>query len=373
MRLLIAGGGTGGHIYPALSILGGFKAKFPGAEVLYVGTREGLEAGLVPREGIPFRTITARGVMGKSPLAAARGVFDAFRGLAESIRLVREFRPDVAVGTGGYVTGPVILAAKACGVSCAIQEQNVIPGMTNRLLGRLVDRVFLPFEEARAYFPDSPKVSVPGNPLRPEILEAGRQASRDELGIRPGDRVVYVFGGSRGAASIHRAMVETLPRLSRLKGLVVFYVTGQAHYQEVTGALGASGWSPAGHPGVRISPYLYRAGPVLAAADLVICRAGAMTLSEITALGLPAVIVPSPNVANNHQEHNARVLEKAGASVVIKDSDLNGPALADLVLELLGDPDRLGQMAQASRSLGRPRALDEIVETLSAMAGRGVG
>lgn len=373
MRLLIAGGGTGGHIYPALSILGGFKAKFPGAEVLYVGTREGLEADLVPREGVPFRTVTARGVMGKSPFKAAQGVVGAFRGLAESINLVREFRPDVAVGTGGYVTGPAILAARLCGVPCAIQEQNVVPGTTNRLLGRLVDRVFLPFEEARAYFPTGPKVSVTGNPLRPEILEARRDSSRAELGIKPSEKVLYVFGGSRGAASFQRAMVEALPSLAALGDLVVFYVTGQSYHPEVMADLAQNGFNPAGHPGVRISAYLYRAAPILASADLVICRAGAMTLAELTALGLPAIIIPSPNVANNHQEHNARVLERAGAAVVMKDHQLTGAVIANLVSGLMGDPGRLGRMSDRSRSLGRPRALEEIVQALSDLSGRGGG
>lgn len=371
MRLLVAGGGTGGHIYPALSIIRGFAARFPGTEVLYVGTRRGLEADIVTRENIPFQTITASGVMGKSPVQALAGIVGAFRGLAESIRLVRSFHPDVAVGTGGYVTGPVILAARLCGVPSAIQEQNVVPGVTNRLLARIVDRVFLPFEEARTCFPAPSKILVTGNPLRPEILEARRETSRAELGIPAGARVVYVFGGSRGAATIHRAMAEAIPRLLELDNLVLYYVTGQAYHPDVMRSLAGRGFSLEGRAGIRIVPYLYRAAPVLASADLVICRAGAMTLAELTALGLPSVVIPSPNVANNHQEKNAWVLGRAGAAVVVNDSELDGKKLGELVTGLMADSRRLADMAAASRCLGRPGALDQIVGSLSDLTGRG--
>ena len=367
MRLLISGGGTGGHIYPALAIVRALKALDSDLQVLYVGTRRGLEADLVAREGLTFEAIDAAGVMRKAPWQAARGAWLTARGLGQSLGLVRRFHPDVAVGTGGYVSGPVILAARLLGVRTAIQEQNAIPGFTNRMLARLVDRVFLPFPEARRYFGRRTRTKVTGNPLRPEVLSTRAEDARRRLGIAASRQVLFVFGGSRGAQSIHRAMPEALAALLRRSSLLVLYVTGQAYHAEVLARLRERGLvreergaavRPGGEPRgeLRVMPYLHEVADALAAADLAVVRAGAMTVSELLARGLPAIVVPSPNVANNHQEANARVLQRAGAAVVIRDARLTGPGLAAAVEELLDDPQRRARMAEAARVLGRPNA-----------------
>ncbi len=367
MRLLISGGGTGGHIYPALAIVRALKTLDSDLQVLYVGTRRGLEADLVTREGLAFEAIDAAGVMRKTPWQAARGTWLAARGLSQSLGLVRRFHPDVAVGTGGYVSGPVILAAWLLGVRTAIQEQNAIPGFTNRVLARLVDRVFLPFPEARRHFGRRARTRVTGNPLRPEVLSTRTEDARRRLGIAAASQVLFVFGGSRGAESIHRAMPEALAALLRRPSLLVLYVTGQAYHAEVLARLRERGLV---RGELRVMPYLHEVADALAAADLAVVRAGAMTVSELLARGLPAIVVPSPNVANNHQEANARVLQRAGAAMVIRDARLTGPGLAAAVEELLDDPQRRARMAEAARVLGRPDAGDLIAREILTLGRR---
>lgn len=388
MRLLVAGGGTGGHIYPALSIIDAVRELEPKLEVLYAGTAAGLEADLVPRAGLPFQAISARGVMGKSPLQAVAGVLTAARGVLESLSLVRQFRPDVALGTGGYVCGPVLLAAWLHGVPVAIQEQNAFPGMTNRLLSRLADVVFAPFPPGVPHFAKARRVVLTGNPVRREVIAADRTGARQALGLSADDRLLFVFGGSRGAARIHAAMAEALPELERrpaLGRLRVLYVTGRDYHDGVLQVLGSRGvafrvvtddaeGSTAGAfsngTAVAVAPYLYHNERALAAADLALVRAGAMTVAELAALGLPAVIVPSPNVANNHQECNARVLSDAGAAVLVPDAQLTGDRLLHELERLLADPGELAAMAGRGRALGRPDAAAQIAREIIGLACR---
>ncbi|MCL6450025.1 MAG: undecaprenyldiphospho-muramoylpentapeptide beta-N-acetylglucosaminyltransferase [Acetobacteraceae bacterium] len=367
MRVVVSGGGTGGHIYPALAIARALARRFPGVEAVYVGTRRGLEADIVPRAGLRFATITARGVVGKSPLAALGGGAALVRGAVESLGLLRRLRPRLVVGTGGYVSLPVVLAARLLGIPAAVQEQNVVPGWANRVLSGLGAEAFLPCEEARRYLPPWARARVTGNPVRPEVLEARREEAAPRLGLDPRGFTLVVFGGSRGAESLNRAMVGALPYLARRPGLQVVYVTGRMHHRAALTDLG--GMAKAGiaqqRPGkIRVEPYLYNLEDALAAADLVVCRAGAMALAEITARGLPAVLVPSPHVAYNHQVKNALQLARRGAAVVIAEHELGPERLLRELEGLMDDPKRLQAMARASRGLGRPQALDEIVSRL---------
>ncbi|MGE5559515.1 MAG: undecaprenyldiphospho-muramoylpentapeptide beta-N-acetylglucosaminyltransferase [Chloroflexota bacterium] len=369
MRVLITGGGTGGHINPALAIARELRERDPGLELLYVGTRVGLEADLVPRAGIEFRTITVSGVIRKSPLQAALGVLRAGKGFLEARGIIRQFRPDVVVGTGGYVSGPVMLAAAMLGVPTLLQEQNAFPGVTNRILSRWVARVALAFEEARRYVSPRSRPFVTGNPIRRDILAAEREASARELGLDPGKRTILVTGGSRGAGSFAKAVPELAAAVRQRPDLQLIWGTGKQYYDAARHELERRGiWPLPGN--IVMMPYIYRQDLAMAASDLAVVRAGALTLAELTARGLPSVIIPSPNVTHNHQVMNARVLSSAGAADVILESDLTGQRLVDRVLAIIDSPERLKQMATRSRALGKPNATSDIADAVLALVRR---
>ncbi|GAB6875890.1 undecaprenyldiphospho-muramoylpentapeptide beta-N-acetylglucosaminyltransferase [Thermaerobacter litoralis] len=371
MRVLLTGGGTGGHIYPALAIAVELKRRVPGCEMLYVGTREGLESRIVPRAGLPFATISARGLMRKSPRELVAGILALSRGLIQADRIVARFRPDVVVGTGGYVAAPVALAAVRRRVPVVIQEQNAVPGATNRLLARWAQAVCVPFAEAARFFPEGARVVVTGNPVRPEIVAARREEARARLGLDGTEPVVLVTGGSRGAERVNRAALELAVAVAGWARGVLLWASGERYHGEMAAGLARRlaevGCDPG--PRVRLFPYIDDMPTAYAAADLYIGRAGATTLAEITARGLPAVLVPSPHVAHHEQDANARVLERAGAAVVIPDEELTGTRLVEVVAGLLAAPERLAAMARASRELGRPGATAAIVDRVLAAAG----
>ncbi|MCR4398966.1 MAG: undecaprenyldiphospho-muramoylpentapeptide beta-N-acetylglucosaminyltransferase [Firmicutes bacterium] len=367
MRIVLTGGGTGGHIYPALAVAGALGSVDPSVTITYVGTSSGLEAALVPGRGLDFRVISSRGILGKSPLGAAVGAAAAARGAVEALWLLRKLRPAAVLGTGGYVSGPVVLAAVALGIPRAIQEQNAVPGFTNRALGVVADKVFLAFEEAADKFPAS-KVKITGNPVREEILVARRETSAQALGLDPSRFTVLILGGSRGA----RAIVDAGMRLLRSglsSGIQVVFVTGREYFASASRTLRAGGINSGGAGNTILIPYMHNIEDGLACADLVVCRAGGMTVAEVTARGLPSVLVPSPNVANNHQERNAAALEKRGAAVVVKEGARFEERVEEAVRGLLSDRARLDAMRAAARSAGRPRAATEIALELLRMAG----
>jgi len=363
----LAGGGTGGHIYPALAIAAGLRAERPGIGLLYLGTARGLEADLVPRAGIPFVALSGGGVAGKSPLLAARGAAALARGAAQALVVLRRFRPHVVVGTGGYASVPALLAAALLRLPVAIQEQNVYPGAANRLLSRVAREVYVPVEETRRHLARRARVLVTGNPVRREVLLAGREEAARRLGFDPARPVLVVLGGSRGARAINGATAAALPGLLG-RGMQVLWVTGAAYHAGALAAVAAAGIEPASFGKIRVEPYLHAMADALALADLVLARAGAMTLAEVTARGVPAVLVPSPNVVRDHQRQNARALERAGAALVIAEPELDGERLLAATSAILDDPARLQAMAGASRRLGRPDALDVIVQRVLALA-----
>lgn len=366
-RVALAGGGTGGHIYPALAIADGLRGSRPGTSLVYLGTARGLEADLVPRAGIPFFPISGGGVVGKSPLAAARGMLALARGTVQAASILRRFSPHVVVGTGGYASVPAAAAAVLLRVPLVIQEQNVYPGVSNRLLARFAREVYVPAETTRRYLPCPERALVTGNPVRPELLAGRRDEAAARLGFDPRRPVLAVFGGSRGARAINRAAATALPALAG-RGIQSLWVTGEAYHGEALAALRGAGIQPASSGNIRVEPYLHGMADALAVADLVVARAGAMTLAEVTARGVPAILVPSPNVAFDHQRHNARRLERAGAALVIAEQGLDGGRLAESAASLLGDPAALRSMAENSRRLGRPDALVAIVERILAVA-----
>ncbi len=373
LRLLVAAGGSGGHIYPALAIAHGIRQRWPRCQVLFVGARGGMEERLVPESGFALETIPVRGIVRKRPLEAVAA--GAFLGGAviRALSIVRRFRPDVILGTGGFAAGPVGLAAVFLRIPLVLQEQNIVPGVTNRMLARFAAVVAAPYAEARARFPRGTRLLVCGNPVRPELAGIDPFLARRSLGLPPGGRMVLMVAGSLGSAVFTRWFGEMIPQL---RDGTLLFVAGRNHFDAAgvaaAGAAGGrdrAGAAGAEGPRVRVVPYLPDIGLGLAAADLVICRAGAMTLAELAVVGRASILIPSPHVTHHHQEANAQTFARVGAARVLAENDLDGVRLAAVAMELLGDGETRRRMAQAARSLARPDALGRIVEAVGAVAG----
>lgn len=360
MRFIVAGGGTGGHIYPALAIARGLKDRYPGSEILYMGTSGGMEADIVPREGFPFRGIDAAGLERKLSPRNLLVIWKAWRGLRQAGRIIRSWNPDVVIGTGGYVCGPVIMAAACRRIPTLIHEQNALPGLTNRILSRFAGRVAVTFAASASYFPRREKVRLTGLPVRPEILQSDRAASLKKLGFNESRFFLFSFGGSRGARTINRAMAEVIKTYAEDPRLYILHATGAAGYKEFIEDCAETGIDPDRVSNLKVVPYIYNMQDALAA-DLVISRAGAATLAELTSCGVPAILIPYPYAAENHQEFNARALEKEGAAIVVLDGQVSGALLCGKIEELLGDREKLSAMSAASKKVGRRRALEDIM------------
>jgi UDP-N-acetylglucosamine--N-acetylmuramyl-(pentapeptide) pyrophosphoryl-undecaprenol N-acetylglucosamine transferase len=356
--VLFAGGGTGGHLYPALAVAQHLRAHAAGFECAFLGTAHGLEARLVPQHGFALHLVPGSGFRRMGPLGRLRFVWTFLRGLGAALAFERRWRPDVVVATGGYASLAAGLAAGLLGRPLLVQEQNSIPGLTNRLLGRLAREVHVAFPGAERWFGPR-KVRLTGNPLRAEILAPA--AARYDLPA--GVPVVLVVGGSRGARSINNAVADAIPRLAAGRRLVWLWQTGELDHERL-----APRWSAA--PDVVVRPYLDDVAAAYAVAALVVCRAGAMTLAEITATGKAAILVPFPGAVDDHQTANARTLVDAGAALLLPDAQLSGARLAGEIDALLAEPGRLQRMRERSLALARPRATEELAAAVSRQAGR---
>lgn len=365
VRIALTGGGTGGHIYPALAIGEAARRRLGAADLLFIGARGGMEARIVPEHGVRFVGLPVRGLVRKAPLEVVGALGSLGQSTAQAVALVRRFRPHIVVATGGYAGGPVGLAAVLLRVPLLLQEQNAIPGVTNRFLARFAAAVAVPFAETAHYLPAGCPVLVVGNPVRPEIRGVAREAARRRMGLPAAGSVVLCVAGSRGSAVFVRLLREWLPHLQA--GTLVF-VSGEAHRAAAEAVL--VGYRPPSGAAVVCLPYVERMGDALAAADLVVCRAGGM-LWELAAVGRPAVLVPSPHVTHHHQEANALVWSRAGAGVVLPEAEVDGRRLAETVQELLAHPERLRAMGAAASTLGAGDALGTIVGRLVAIVEAG--
>ncbi|AEE96778.1 undecaprenyldiphospho-muramoylpentapeptide beta-N-acetylglucosaminyltransferase [Mahella australiensis] len=367
MRVLIAGGGTGGHIYPAIAIAKAIIRHKPETEILFIGTKKGLESQLVPKEGFKLETITVSGFNRKLSFGIFKTLADLQRGLKESRGIIDRFEPDVVVGTGGYVCGPVLFIASLKHIPTIIHEQNVMPGATNRILSHFVDKIAISFDQSAQYFNvPTGKVEITGNPVRREIIDAKPQPSRKSLGFSADKPVIAIIGGSRGAERINQMAVGLIDWvIKRRKPYQVLLSTGNAQYEAVLNGIKSKNIDLAANRHIKVLPYIYDMGEALAAADLVVSRAGAIALAEITARGLPSILIPSPNVVNNHQEYNARMLEKEGAALVMLEQDVTPEAFIRTVGQLLEDKERLKNMADNSRALGITDADERIYDMVN--------
>jgi UDP-N-acetylglucosamine--N-acetylmuramyl-(pentapeptide) pyrophosphoryl-undecaprenol N-acetylglucosamine transferase len=355
MRLLIAGGGTGGHLFPGIALAEEVKTRHPRNDVLFVGSERGLEAKLVPKSGFALELIDVGPLKRQGFFGLFRGLFRLPRALLQSVRILRRFDPDVVVGVGGYASGPLVLAAWLLRIPTAVQEQNALAGFTNRLLGKFVDAVFISFEEARAQFPRR-KTHLIGNPIRRAFLDNYLVTKT------PGPRLsILVTGGSQGAHVLNLRVIEALELLAPELGgrLSVVHQTGTKDQAEIGARyqkLQASGLE------ARAVEFIDDMSAAYAGADLLICRAGATTIAELTVCKKPALLVPFPFAADDHQTVNARALVAAGAAVLFKEKELTAEKLAAEIRALEGDRERLKKMSRASGLLGRPEAAREIAD-----------
>lgn len=350
MRVVLCGGGTAGHVNPAIAIAAFIKGRHPGAEIQFVGTEAGIESRLVPNAGFALKRIEVHGLQRKLTLKNIRNAYRALTATVESRSFLKEFAPDLVVGTGGYVSGPVVLAATKLGIPTAIHEQNAFPGLTTRQLSRRVDRVMLGFEGARAHLEARQMVLV-GNPIRHEILFAKREEARRSLELAEGQKLVVSFGGSMGSRRFNENITDFMELHYRGAGFRHIHAAGQFGIKWMPDLLREKGVDFEALPQLDLREYIFDMHNVMAAADLVICRAGAITLGELAVLGKPAILIPSPNVTNNHQYHNALAFAQAGAAELIEEKHCSGRLLHDTVEQLLGDAQRLRDMSAAAHAL----------------------
>jgi UDP-N-acetylglucosamine--N-acetylmuramyl-(pentapeptide) pyrophosphoryl-undecaprenol N-acetylglucosamine transferase len=362
MRVVLTGGGTGGHIYPALSIGQKISEKQPGSSLLYIGTNRGLESRIVPEQGIAFEAITITGFRRSLSWENVRTVMRFVQGVGRSKELLKKFKPDVVVGTGGYVCGPVVYAASRLGIPTLIHEQNVLPGLTNKFLSRYVDGVAVSFAESVKHFARCADVVFAGNPCATTVLLANRNKGFASLGLAPETPFVLVVGGSGGAKALNDAIVEMVPLLPKLAGVHFIFVTGERFYDDTQARIKRI--IPEVSSRVHVFPYIHNMPEVLASTALFVGRAGASFLAEITSLGIPAILIPSPNVTNNHQEANARSLMDVGAAEMILERNLTGQLLFSHINAIMGDATHRNSMAEASRSLGMPNAAVTIYDQI---------
>lgn len=354
MRIVVSGGGTGGHIYPALALIREIQKQDDKAEFLYIGTEKGLESKLVPRENIDFRSIHITGFRRKLSVENVKTVLRFLKGVSDSKKILKEFKADVVIGTGGYVCGPVVYAAAKLGIPTIIHEQNSIPGLTNKFLSRYVDRIGICFEEAKQFFPEE-KVVMTGNPRASEVLNQDGKKGRASVGLKVDQPAVLIFGGSRGAKPLNEAVLKSLTEMGN-KPYQVLYVTGDVHYNEV-----AKEVELIGNPeNVIIKPFIHNMPEVLSGIDLTVARAGATTLAELTSLGIPSILIPSPYVTDNHQEKNALALSNHQAAELLLEKDLTGPKLVEKIDQILTDDEKLANMKAAAKKLGIPDAADRM-------------
>ncbi|MFV9509986.1 undecaprenyldiphospho-muramoylpentapeptide beta-N-acetylglucosaminyltransferase [Tepidibacillus sp. LV47] len=360
MKVVLSGGGTGGHIYPALAIAKEIKKQIPNAEFLYIGSKKGLEKGIVGKTGIPFVDIEITGFKRKLSFENVKTIVKFLKGIKTAKKYLREFQPDVVIGTGGYVCGPVLYAASKEKIPTIIHEQNVIPGLTNQFLSRYVDVVAISFEGAREHFSHAKRIELTGNPRATEVVNANPMNGFQSLGISPNKKIILFVGGSRGANAINECFLEILPLLGQYQNYHFVYVTGEVHYEHIRREIKNREIDLKDYSNVSIFPYLYNMPEILAATSLIVSRAGASTLAEITALGVPAILIPSPYVTNNHQEKNAKWLEEQGAAKMIREKELNGQILMQTILEMMDEQNRT-KVVHASKLIGQPDAARRIV------------
>lgn len=366
MKVVIAAAGTGGHINPGIAIANKIKEKQPNSEFVFIGTNRGLENDLVPRAGYDLRVIDAHGLERKLTVQNMKNLYATYKSIKEAKGILQEFGPDVVVGTGGYICVPVVLAAKKLGIPVVLHESNAFPGIAVKLFKKKADAILVGFEDAKERLKDAKNVIVTGNPIKIKKLNLTEQEKtkiKGELGVSGNKPVVLVFGGSQGARSINRSFIEIIVN-KKNKDYQIIWAAGPEQYEKIKEKLDEVNVDIENIKDVKIVPYIYNMEEVMNACDLVVCRSGAMTITEISVTGKPAIFIPFPFATENHQEYNARVLEGVGAAKIILDKDLNSEILSSTITEIIKDPDQLAQMAKNAERIAIPNVEDRIYEEI---------
>jgi UDP-N-acetylglucosamine--N-acetylmuramyl-(pentapeptide) pyrophosphoryl-undecaprenol N-acetylglucosamine transferase len=350
MKIIIAGGGTGGHLFPGIAIAEEFLRRDQTSSILFVGTGKGLEQRVLGNMGFNLHALDIEGIKGRGVTKILGALLKIPGSLVESCRLIRQFRPDIVIGVGGYASGPAVITASFMGIKTAIAEQNALPGITNRILGRIVDRVFLTFAESKKWFPEK-KTITSGNPVRTAFL-SGMQGPEK----RTGRFTLLIFGGSQGARGINTAAIDSLPHLAKIKDkLKIIHQTGSADADSLAAHYRSHAMD------ADVLPFIMDMAGAFRSADLIICRAGATSIAEITASGKAAILIPFPHAVNDHQTKNAEALIAAGAAVMIPEKDISGKILAETIENFFLHPELIREMEARSASLGNVRAAADIV------------
>ena len=366
MKVIIAAAQTGGHINPGIAIANKIKEKNRNARIMFIGTTRGLENDLVPRAGYELKTIDAYGINRKISISNIKNMFKTLKGLGEAKKIVKDFKPDVVIGTGGFICGPVLLAAKKYKIPAVLHESNAFPGVAVKLLSKKVDTVLVGFDDAKKRLPNAKKIVTTGTPTKIKgivMSQAQKDILKKEIGLNNDLPVVLVFGGSQGAKTINETLTEII--LNKLNNSYqIIWASGPKQYDLIKKELEEKNTDINKIKNVKVIPYIYNMEEVMNIADIIVSRSGAMTITEIAKIGKPAIFIPFPFATENHQEYNAKVLEKVEAAKIILDKDLNAAKLSDTIEEMLKDKNKLEKMGQNAKKVYINNVEDKIYEEI---------
>lgn len=362
MKVIIAAAQTGGHINPGIAIANKIKKENKNARIMFIGTTRGLENDLVPRAGYELRTIEAHGINRKISISNIKNMFKTLKGLNEAKKIVKEFKPDIVIGTGGFICGPVLMAAKKYKIPTMVHESNAFPGVATKLLSKRVDTVLVGFEDAKSRLPNAKKIVVTGTPTKIKkvnLSKSQKEKMIDELGLDKELPIVLVFGGSQGAKSINSSLIDIIKNKTN-SNYQIIWASGPKQYDVIKENLKELKIDINKIRNVKILPYIYNMEEMMNLADIIISRSGAMTITEIAITGKPAIFIPFPFATENHQEYNAKVLEKIGAAKIILDKNLTGDLLNETIENMAKDKEKLKQMGEIAKSISVPDVEDRI-------------
>ena len=362
MRAVIAAAGTGGHINPGIAIANKIKEKEPNSEIMFIGTDRGLENDLVPRAGYKLKQIDAHGIERKISLQNLKNLYATYKSIGVAKKILEDFKPDVIIGTGGYICVPTVLAAKKLHIPIVLHESNAFPGIAIKLFKKSADKILVGFKDAKERLDDRENIKVTGNPIKIRKLnlsETEKSKIKLEFGLKNAKPIVLVFGGSQGAQSINRSFMEIIVN-KKNKDYQIIWAAGPGQYEEIKNKLEEVNIDIDDIENVKIVPYIYNMEEVMNTCDLVVCRSGAMTITEISVVGKPAIFIPFPYATDNHQEYNARVLEKVGAAKIILDKELNSEILGNTIEDMVCDKNIIKEMSKNALTVAMDNVEDSI-------------
>ena len=369
MKAIIAAAGTGGHINPGIAIANKIKQEEPDSEIIFIGTNRGLENDLVPRAGYKLKTIQAYGFNRKISIDNFKKVYKTFRSIGEAKKIIQEFKPDIVIGTGGYICVPVGIAAKKKKIPIVLHESNAFPGVAIKMLSKKADTILLGFEDAKKRIPNAKKIVVTGTPTKVKqltISNSKKEQLLKELGLQENLPVALCFGGSQGAQSINESLISIISGQKNTNYQII-WAAGPAQYEQVKEKLKEQKMDIEHLEKVKIVPYIYNMEEIMNVVDLVVCRSGAMTITEISNVGKPAIFIPFPFATENHQEYNARVLEKEGAAKIILDKNLTGNVLNEMIENLVKDKGQLQKMGEKAKGISVADVEDRIYKEIQSV------